>query len=85
MEEKILKNKKNGMLYLFIFLLLYLAALGSVILGGTMDITFLVIVGIVWLCIGWLPFAGLKIIKPQEALVLTLFGNYVGTLKTQGF
>ncbi|MEG0640345.1 MAG: SPFH domain-containing protein [Clostridia bacterium] len=85
MQEKILKNKKNGMLYLFIFLLLYLAALGCVILGGTKDITFLMIVGIVWLCIGWLPFAGLKIIKPQEALVLTLFGNYVGTLKTQGF
>ncbi|MEG2843166.1 MAG: SPFH domain-containing protein, partial [Ruthenibacterium sp.] len=26
-----------------------------------------------------------KVIKPQEALVLTLFGDYVGTLKTEGF
>ena len=29
--------------------------------------------------------SGLKILKPQEALVLTLFGNYVGTLKGEGF
>ena len=28
---------------------------------------------------------GLKILKPQEALVLTLFGKYAGTLKGEGF
>jgi len=28
---------------------------------------------------------GLKVLKPQEALVLTLFGRYVGTLKDDGF
>ena len=28
---------------------------------------------------------GLKVLGPQEALVLTLFGNYVGTLKGEGF
>ena len=28
---------------------------------------------------------GLKVLKPQEALVLTLFGKYVGTLKGEGF
>ncbi|MPM75546.1 hypothetical protein SDC9_122539 [bioreactor metagenome] len=27
---------------------------------------------------------GLKILKPQEALVLTLFGKYIGTLKGEG-
>ena len=29
--------------------------------------------------------AGLKVLKPQEALVLTLFGKYKGTLKGEGF
>ena len=29
--------------------------------------------------------SGLKVLKPQEALVLTLFGRYVGTLKGDGF
>ena len=28
---------------------------------------------------------GLKVLGPQEALVLTLFGNYIGTLKGEGF
>ena len=45
----------------------------------------LFVIGCVWVCIGWVPICGLKILKPQEALVLTLFGNYVGTLKGEDF
>ena len=30
-------------------------------------------------------FAGLKVLKPNEAFVLTLFGKYTGTLKGPGF
>ncbi|MDE7223794.1 MAG: SPFH domain-containing protein, partial [Acetatifactor sp.] len=33
----------------------------------------------------WSFLCGLKVLKPQEALVLTLFGKYVGTLKDSGF
>lgn len=42
-------------------------------------------VGILYACISWIPFMGLKILKPQEALVLTLFGKYIGTLRGEGF
>ena len=45
----------------------------------------ILIVSIIWLCVGWIPFLSLKILKPQEALVLTLFGKYIGTLKGEGF
>ena len=41
----------------------------------------LMLLAIIWISIGWIPFLGLKVLKPQEALVLTLFGKYVGTLK----
>lgn len=41
--------------------------------------------GLIYLCIGWIPYLGLKVIKPNEALVLTLFGKYCGTLKLDGF
>ena len=34
---------------------------------------------------GWIPLCGLRVLKPQEALVLTLFGKYIGTLKGEGF
>ena len=47
--------------------------------------TVLFVIGCIWVCIGWVPIFGLKVLKPQEALVLTLFGNYVGTLKGEGF
>ena len=45
----------------------------------------LFIIGFIWVLFGWIPLMGLKVLKPQEALVLTLFGNYVGTLKENGF
>lgn len=87
-EEKILRTKQNGMAALFLTTILYLAAIALIIiganLGGALGVAIAVIGGI-WVCIGWLPYLGLKIIKPQEALVLTLFGKYVGTLKGDGF
>ena len=85
MQEIILNNKKNGMAMLLLFTLLYVAAIAITILGGIYGITVVAVIGVLWLCIGWVPFLGLRILKPQEALVLTLFGNYVGTLKDAGF
>ncbi|MEG0292622.1 MAG: SPFH domain-containing protein [Anaerovoracaceae bacterium] len=35
--------------------------------------------------ITWIGFAGLKIVKPNEAYVFTIFGKYYGTLKGPGF
>jgi len=44
------------------------------------------IVGLVYLClVGPFLFAGLKVLKPNEALVLTLFGKYHGCLREAGF
>ena len=84
MTEKVLSNKKNGMAMMILWIVLYLVALLMTILGAAL-IWPLFIIGVVWLCIGWIPFLGLKVLKPQEALVLTLFGKYVGTLKDAGF
>ena len=84
MTEKILTNKKNGMAVLILTTLLYLAAIGMLILGiGNLPVIG-VIAGI-WLLIGWIPYLGLRVLKPQEALVLTLFGKYIGTIKGDGF
>ena len=54
----------------------FLIALGAV----------LIIVGSVYICIiGPILYIGLKVLKPNEALVLTLFGKYYGNLKGGGF
>ena len=90
-EEIILQNKKNGMAVLLGSVLLYLAATALCIVSGIMmdngapGAVPLLVISIVYLCIGWLPWPGLKVLKPQEALVLTLFGKYIGTLKGEGF
>ena len=89
MNEKVLNNKKNGMLVLILTTLLYAAAVVGCIFGGIQlengGLPVLMIVSVIWLSIGWIPYCGLKVLKPQEALVLTLFGKYLGTLKNEGF
>ena len=91
MTEKILNNKKRGMMALILTSVLLLAAIACLVVGAVMceneDMMglALVIPGIVWLCIGWVPYCGLRVLKPQEALVLTLFGKYIGTIKGEGF
>jgi len=84
MEEKVLNNRKNGMAVLLGTTLLYLLGITATIVGAAGNVL-LMVVGLVWIFIGWLPYLGLRVLKPQEALVLTLFGKYVGTLKEAGF
>ena len=92
MNEKILSTKKNGMGMILLFSFLYMIAIAGCIFSAismgfsvTAPAITVLIISIIWLSIGWVPFLGLKVLKPQEALVLTLFGNYVGTLKEAGF
>ena len=83
MTEKYLSNKKNGMAIMFLFIALYVAAI--LLLIVCIDDPPILILCVIWLCIGWFPFLGLKVLKPQEALVLTLFGKYYGTIRDAGF
>ena len=95
MNEQILTKAKKGLPVLLAVLLLYLAAIAGVLAGAAMTEgetpgtvyagVALMGVCILWLCLGWILLCGLKVLKPQEALVLTLFGRYVGTLKGEGF
>ncbi|MCQ2469976.1 MAG: SPFH domain-containing protein [Ruminococcus sp.] len=83
-QEKIICKKKNGMSALLLITLLYLASIVGLVIG-CMGNVLLIIICSLWLCLGWIPYLGLKVLKPQEALVLTLFGQYKGTLKGDGF
>lgn len=93
MEEKLLQAR-SGMAILLGTILAYILGIVVMIVGIVIETsaagasvigTGMIIIGIIWLCFGWIPFCGLKVLKPQEALVLTLFGQYVGTLKGEGF
>jgi len=91
MEEKEM-NAKNGMGALVLIILACLAATGAIIYGSILLANGFIALGVVLLvagclgiCIFPILFAGLKVINPNEALVLVLFGKYVGTLQTDGF
>ena len=87
MTEKIYTEKKLGMLMIFVIILMFLVSIalfgfGMAFGGGGFLAAVLGVLLFVAAC--FMP-AGLKILKPQEALVLTLFGKYKGTIKGEGF
>ena len=89
MTEKILTTRKLGLPVLLLTILLFVLSILGCVFGGLIlddgGSPALMIVSIVVMCLCWLPLPGLKVLKPQEALVLTLFGRYIGTLKGDGF
>ena len=88
MKEIVLTGKKKGMVVLLGIIALYVLAILGILAfcaqpwGATVA---LLVLSILVLALGWIPICGLKVLKPQEALVLTLFGKYIGTLKGEGF
>lgn len=93
-EEKVLAARR-GMSVLLVNILLTLVTLAGFILAivkieaeglaSSLWLVILIISGIYMVLVSPLLFAGLKILKPNEALVLTLFGRYYGTIKGAGF
>ena len=85
MEEIILKNKKNGMVVLLSCILVEILAIVGFVFSFEEESLWILIPSLLVMCIAWIPLCGLRVLKPQEALVLTLFGKYVGTIKGEGF
>lgn len=86
-EEKNIKAL-NGLMGIIICIGLII--LGSLIITTACKFNGIILgigitLGIITIIIGLISFAGLKVINPNEALVLTLFGNYYGTLSESGF
>ncbi len=85
MNEIILNKKRNGMLALIAIILVLLGSVGLFTYSIIYDIGPLCIASCIIFTLDCFLFPGLKVLKPQEALVLTLFGKYIGTLKGEGF
>ncbi len=92
-EEREITNA-NGMTALAVILILFAVDVAALVASAVMmgndiinglSVTMLVISVVYLSFIGWIPVMGLKVLKPNEALVLTLFGKYYGTIKKEGF
>ncbi len=90
-EEKVISGR-NGMQFLILNTALIILSIALFVFGiileekGTSIGIIIIIAGALYaFVIGPILYSGLKIIKPNEALILTLFGKYYGTLKKEGF
>ena len=89
-QEKSAKTK-NGYLFLFFDIVLFLVAIAGFIASGMAidknegyGIAFMV-AAILILILAIFLTVGFKVVNPNEAVVLTLFGKYYGTIKKDGF
>lgn len=85
MNEIILNKKRNGMSTLILIALIFFGSILLFIFGANSDNILLIVISIILFVGDFFLMPGLKVLKPQEALVLTLFGDYIGTLKGEGF
>jgi len=92
--EEIQKKTASGMFMLIFNTMLIIICIGAFVYGitlieseksGNLGLIIIIISSLYGFIIGPLLYIGLKIIKPNEAMVLTLFGKYVGTIKNEGF
>ncbi len=92
-DQEVVAGSIAGMPILLLNIVLMLLALLLFIMGirvtanqeAASGVLFIVAGSIYLFIIGPIIFAGLKVLKPNEALVLTLFGRYYGTLRGEGF
>jgi len=94
-HEEVELKAISGMGCLVMNILATLACIGAFIYGivmimdGTsqeiLSFTLIIVGALYGFIIGPVIFAGLKVLKPNEAYVMTLFGKYIGTLKGAGF
>lgn len=90
-EEKIL-HPANGVVMLVVDLILLVAFGFLLAIGIRQAVDAHVVAAVIMIvgsCIGivvvCIAFGGLKTVRPNEALVLTLFGAYYGTIRESGF
>ena len=89
-DEEIVPKSINGMVMLILNIVLMIASVIIFIYGVSYmrnigNVILVILSATYFLIIGPILFVGLKVLKPNEALVLTLFGKYYGTLKGDGF
>jgi hypothetical protein len=75
----------NGWPMLAVNLVLVLGGAGLLIACAVLDTATLVAPGVLALVLGLILANGLFVLQPNEAMVLLLFGKYVGTVRDSGF
>lgn len=83
-SDKVIKPK-SGFLILFLFILFYIAAIGVIIYGHIANNEYIFLPGYICIIIPLLFIKGFKLLGPNDAVVLVLFGKYYGTIKQEGF
>lgn len=85
-------HEKSGWLMLFVVLGMVVIGIAVIVAGiargvdeGNDILALLIPVGIIILVFAFIISIGFKLLQPNEAYVLTLFGKYYGTLKRDGF
>ncbi len=73
-----------GLVTLLILILLIAASVAAMITGASRDLDAVIIAGMIGIAVFSFCLAGIFVVNPNEARVVTLFGRYVGSEKRAG-
>ena len=90
-NEKVIRGMKGGVA-LVIFIILFAVSVAAIAAGTILTseknngiYALLIAFGVILIALLAIGLNGFKILSPNEAVVLTFFGKYYGTLKEDGF
>jgi regulator of protease activity HflC (stomatin/prohibitin superfamily) len=84
MIREVQRNALNGVLALLLLTILSVVSVGAVISGARGDLPGRAIAGLVAAVVVCFLWAGLFTVQPNQSRVLTLFGDYKGSVKAPG-
>lgn len=84
MQEKVFKPGSKGPIIALLLIAAFFIAIVGLVYGITNENVVIGVLSVLYIAAFPVLLFGIKILKPQEALVLTLFGKYVGTIKEAG-
>jgi Membrane protease subunits, stomatin/prohibitin homologs len=85
--EKLIKPA-SGFIAVLSFSVFFTIGLGLSIISCYFEgplMALCIVFGVLLFCICWIPLMGIKLIGPNQAVVLSLFGKYHGTILEPGF
>lgn len=75
----------NGFIALFVWLLIMVGAIYSIVIGANAEDGLFIAGGVVFAILDFIGLIGFFTLEPNEAIVMIFFGNYKGTFTRHGF
>lgn len=77
-------HARSGLFMLFLMLAVLVGGIAMIVYGARSDQPWFAILGVLAILVSTIALCGLFVVQPNMGAVVTLFGNYIGTVRNPG-